>query len=115
MLRFAQLAEAGYYGGLTIDQELPNLVVRTRPPPAGYPFPEAMFPRDELGSWPHVRGTLALSTDASRPGGARIFIDSVDNPQFDYRYTVFAQVPNGLDVVDALLEGDVIERVEILP
>lgn len=29
-------------------------------------------------------------------------------------FTVFAHVLNGMDVVDAILEGDVIEKVEIL-
>ena len=34
--------------------------------------------------------------------------------QFDHQFTVFAQLLNGMDVVDALLEGDIIERVDIL-
>jgi cyclophilin family peptidyl-prolyl cis-trans isomerase len=41
-------------------------------------------------------------------------VDLVDNPQFDHQFTVFAQLLNGMDVVDALLEGDIIERVDIL-
>jgi hypothetical protein len=28
---------------------------------------------------------------------------------------VFAQVLNGIDIVDRILEGDVIERIEIVP
>ena len=44
-----------------------------------------------------------------------VIIDLVDNPQYDHTYTVFAQVLNGLDTIDRILEGDVIERVEILP
>jgi len=33
----------------------------------------------------------------------------------DHSYTVFAQVLNGINVVDRLLEGDVIERIDIVP
>ena len=36
-------------------------------------------------------------------------------PASIYQYTVFAQTLNGLDVVDAMLEGDVIDKIEILP
>jgi cyclophilin family peptidyl-prolyl cis-trans isomerase len=39
----------------------------------------------------------------------------VDNPRFDHRYTVFAQVLNGAELVDSILEGDVIESILIVP
>ena len=51
---------------------------------------------------------------AATPGDAQIFIDLADNPRLDHNYTAFAQVTRGMDVVDAILEGAVIERVEIL-
>jgi cyclophilin family peptidyl-prolyl cis-trans isomerase len=41
-------------------------------------------------------------------------VNLVDLPRLDHTYTVFAQVVAGLDVVDAILEGDQIERVEII-
>jgi peptidyl-prolyl cis-trans isomerase B (cyclophilin B) len=117
VIRFARLAESGYYDGLTIDRVLPNFLVQTRVPGGSgiEPDVDPFYPRDELSAWPHVRGALALSSDGVEPGDAQLFIDLVDNPRFDYQYTVFAQTINGLDVVDALLEGDVIERIEILP
>jgi cyclophilin family peptidyl-prolyl cis-trans isomerase len=33
----------------------------------------------------------------------------------DHTYTVFAEVVSGMAVVDAIVEGDVIERAEIVP
>jgi cyclophilin family peptidyl-prolyl cis-trans isomerase len=38
----------------------------------------------------------------------------VDNPRLDHEYTVFGHVLTGMDVVDAILEGDVIERIDII-
>jgi cyclophilin family peptidyl-prolyl cis-trans isomerase len=38
----------------------------------------------------------------------------VDNPRLDHDYTVFAQVLNGIEVIDRLLEGDVIDTIEII-
>jgi len=72
---------------------------------------EARFPHPEVGTWPHVRGVLGLSMPDTND--AQFFVDLVDNPRFDHQYTVFAQILNGADVVDQLLEGDVIESITI--
>jgi cyclophilin family peptidyl-prolyl cis-trans isomerase len=37
----------------------------------------------------------------------------LDNPRLDHDFTVFGEITSGIDVADAVLEGDVIERVEI--
>ena len=44
----------------------------------------------------------------------QVFVNLVDNPRLDHEYTVFAQVLNGIEIVDQILEGDVIERIEIV-
>ena len=66
---------------------------------------DATFMRDEVGQWPHVRGAVGISTRGRDTGDAQIFIDLVDNPRLDHEYTVFAQVLNGMDVVDADSRG----------
>jgi cyclophilin family peptidyl-prolyl cis-trans isomerase len=114
VLRFAHLAEAGYYNGLTFHRVVPNFVIQGGSPGANEYVGDAAFMRDELGSWPHVRGAAGISTRGRDTGDAQIFIDLVDNPRLDHDYTVFAQVLNGIDVVDRILEGDVIERIEIV-
>jgi cyclophilin family peptidyl-prolyl cis-trans isomerase len=114
VLRFAHLAESGYYNGLTFHRVVPNFVIQGGSPGANEYIGDASFLRDELGSWPHVRGTVGISTRGRDTGDAQIFVDLVDNPRLDHDYTVFAQVLNGIDVVDRILEGDVIERIDIL-
>jgi cyclophilin family peptidyl-prolyl cis-trans isomerase/HEAT repeat protein len=115
VLRFAHLAEAGYYSGLTFHRVVPNFVIQGGSPGANEYVGDASFMRDELGLWPHVRGAVGISTRGRDTGDAQIFVDLVDNPRLDHEYTVFAQVLNGIEVVDRILEGDVIERVEIIP
>jgi cyclophilin family peptidyl-prolyl cis-trans isomerase len=115
VLRFAHLAAAGYYNGLTFHRVVPNFVIQGGSPGASEFIGDASFMRDELGLWPHVRGAVGISTRGRDTGDAQIFVNLVDNPRLDHEYTVFAQVLNGIDVVDAVLEGDVIERVEIIP
>jgi len=115
VLRFAHLAESGYYNGLTFHRVVPNFVIQGGSTGANEYIGDARFMRDELGLWPHVRGAAGISTRGRDTGDAQIFIDLVDNPRLDHEYTVFAQILNGIEVVDQILEGDVIERVEILP
>lgn len=115
VLRFAALAESGYYDGLTFHRVVPNFVIQGGSPGANEYVGDGSSMRDEVGLWPHVRGTVGISTRGRDTGDAQIFINLVDNPRFDHEYTVFAQVLNGVDVVDQILEGDVIERIEIIP
>lgn len=115
VLRFAKLAEAGYYNGLTFHRVVPNFVIQGGSPGANEYVGDARFMRDEVGLWPHVRGAVGVSTRGRDTGDAQLFIDLVDNPRLDHDYTVFGQVLNGIEVVDQVLEGDVIERIEIVP
>jgi cyclophilin family peptidyl-prolyl cis-trans isomerase len=115
VLKFAHLAEAGYYNGLTFHRVVPNFVIQGGSPGANEYVGDATFMRDEVGLWPHVRGAVGISTRGRDTGDAQIFVDLVDNPRLDHAYTVFAQVLNGMDVVDRILEGDVIDRIDIIP
>jgi cyclophilin family peptidyl-prolyl cis-trans isomerase/HEAT repeat protein len=115
VLRFAHLAEAGYYNGLTFHRVVPNFVIQGGSPGATEYIGDARFMRDEVGLWPHVRGAVGISTRGRDTGDAQIFVDLVDNPRLDHEYTVFAQVLNGIEIVDQILEGDVIERIDIVP
>jgi cyclophilin family peptidyl-prolyl cis-trans isomerase/HEAT repeat protein len=115
VLQFAELAASGYYNGLTFHRVAPNFVIQGGSPAANEYVGHPDHMRDEVGLWPHVRGAVGISTRGRDTGDAQIFIDLVDNPRLDREYTVFAQVLNGMDVVDRILEGDVIEKIEILP
>jgi cyclophilin family peptidyl-prolyl cis-trans isomerase len=72
------------------------------------------FIRDELGTIPHPRGTVGMSTRGHDPGDAQWFINLRDNPRLRGDYTIFAEVVEGIDVVDGVMEGDVIARIEVL-
>jgi cyclophilin family peptidyl-prolyl cis-trans isomerase len=114
VLRFARLAEAGYYNGLAFHRVVANFVIQGGSPGASEYIGDASFMRDEVGLWPHVRGAVGISTRGRDTGDAQIFVDLVDNPRLDHEYTVFAQVLNGIEIVDQVLEGDIIDRVEIV-
>jgi cyclophilin family peptidyl-prolyl cis-trans isomerase len=69
------------------------------------------FFRDELGTVPHVRGTVGMSTRGHDTGDAQWFINLKDNLRLGRDYTVFAEVVEGIDVVDDIMEGDIIASV----
>jgi cyclophilin family peptidyl-prolyl cis-trans isomerase/HEAT repeat protein len=112
--RFVKLARQGYYNGLTFHRVVPNFVVQGGSPGANEYVGDGPYMRDEVGLRTHGRGTLGISTRGRDTGDAQMFVNLVDNPRLDHNFTVFAEVTTGMDVVDGILEGDVIERVDVL-
>jgi len=112
--RFVRLARQGYYNGLTFHRVVPNFVLQGGSPGANEYMGDGPFMRDEVGLRTHARGTLGISTRGRDTGDAQIFINLADNPRLDHQYTVFAAVAIGMDVVDGIVEGDVIERIDVL-
>ncbi len=111
-LRIARRAGEGYYNGLTFHRVAANFVIQGGSPGANEYAGEPFFMRDEVGL--HVRGTVGVSTRGRDTGDAQIFVNLIDSPRLNHTYTVFGAVVSGMDVVDGILEGDVIERVELV-
>jgi cyclophilin family peptidyl-prolyl cis-trans isomerase len=111
-VRIARRAGEGYYNGLTFHRIAPNFVIQGGSPGANEYSGESLFMRDEPGL--HLRGTVGVSTRGRDTGDAQIFVNLIDSPRLDHIYTVFGSVVTGMNVVDDTLEGDVIERVELV-
>jgi len=111
-VRIARRAGEGYYNGLTFHRIAPNFVIQGGSPGANEYSGEPFYMRDEVGL--HTRGTVGISTRGRDTGDAQIFVNTIDSPRLDHIYTVFGSVFAGMDVVDGILEGDVIERVELV-
>ena len=94
---------------------VPNFVIQGGSPGANEYMGNGPFMPDELTRISHERGTLGISTRGRDTGDAQLFVNLVGNPRLDYDYTVWGRVVSGMAVVDAVLEGDVIRRVEIAP
>ncbi|MEO8500487.1 MAG: peptidylprolyl isomerase [Vicinamibacteria bacterium] len=111
---FAALAEKGAYNGLTFHRIVPNFVLQGGSPGADeFDALTPQFMRDELGFANNERGTLGISTRGHDTGDGQLYVNLIDNWRLDHIYTVFARVIEGMDVVDKILEGDVIEGVRI--
>lgn len=110
--RILALARTGYYNGLTWHRVEHDFVIQGGSPGANEYVGYAQPLRDELGTVPHVRGTVGMSTRGHDTGDAQWFVNLRDNLRLGRDYTVFGEVIDGIDVVDGILEGDVIARIE---
>jgi cyclophilin family peptidyl-prolyl cis-trans isomerase len=113
--RVLQLVRAGWYNGRTWYRVEPDFVIQGGGPGSneyvGYP----RFVRDELSALMQVRGTVGMSTRGHDTGDAQWFINLRDNSRLTRDYTTFGEIVGGIDVVDGILEGDVIARIDLLP
>ena len=69
--------------------------------------------RDELNEMPFLRGTVGMALDWADTGGSQFFITHSPQPQLDAKYTAFARVISGMEIVDRIETEDVIRRVRI--
>lgn len=112
--RFARLTDAGYFDGLTFHRWATNFVIQGGSPGANEYAGDGPYSRDEVGLPVHWRGTVGISTRGRDTGDAQIFVNLVDNVRLDHDYTIVGTVVEGIEVVDDVLEGSVIERAEVV-
>jgi len=111
VVRFARLARDGYFEGLTFHRVARNFVIQGGSPGANEFMGDGPYTRDELTLRSNLRGTVGISTRGRDTGDGQIFVNLVDNPRLDHNYTIIAEVVDGMDIVDGVIEGAVIERI----
>ncbi|MGA1417420.1 MAG: peptidylprolyl isomerase [Gemmatimonadaceae bacterium] len=113
--RIAELARRRYYDGLTWHRVEHDFVIQGGSPGASEYVGHPLALRDELGTVSHRRGTLGMSTRGHDTGDAQWFVNLRDNARLDHDYTVWGEVVRGIEVVDGILEGDVIQSIRLRP
>lgn len=110
---FVYLAEAGYFDGLTFHRREEGFVIQGGDPSGngtggpGYEF------EDELDdNYSYTRGIVAMANRGPDTNGSQFFIMLADVP-LPKAYTIFGEVTVGMDVVDAIAVGDVMNSVVI--
>jgi cyclophilin family peptidyl-prolyl cis-trans isomerase len=112
--RVLRLARDGFYDGKVFQRVEPNFVIQGGGPDANEYVGDTAFMRDELTMRTHARGTIGISARGRDTGDGQWFINLVDNPLLDHEYTIFGRIDSGQAVAERILEGDRIERVEVL-
>jgi protein-export membrane protein SecD len=115
---FVFLAQQGFYDGLTFHRVEPGFVIQGGDPTGtgtGGPGYTVAAEIELL----HIEGAIATARqgDAVNPtrasSGSQFYITLAPTPQLDGAYTVFGQVTAGMDVVQSIAIGDVIETIAI--
>jgi cyclophilin family peptidyl-prolyl cis-trans isomerase/HEAT repeat protein len=110
---FIALVSKGFFNGLEVHRVVGNFVVQDGDPRGDGEGGPGYTIRDELNDRPYLRGTVGMALEWRDTGGSQFFITHSPQPHLDGRYTVFGHVVNGMEVVDRIKPGDVIQRVRV--
>ena len=100
---FRRLASEGFYDGLTFHRVIKDFMIQGGcPQGTGTGGPGYTF-EDEINEHNVARGALAMANAGPNTNGSQFFIVTASEcPWLDGKHTVFGEVAEGLDVVDAL-------------
>jgi cyclophilin family peptidyl-prolyl cis-trans isomerase/HEAT repeat protein len=110
---FLDLARRGFYDGLGFHRVEPNFVVQGGCPRGDGNGGPGYALRCEIGQRPYGRGSVGMALSGKDTGGSQFFITHSAQPHLDGNYTLFGRVTAGMEVVDQIRPGDVIDHVEI--
>jgi peptidyl-prolyl cis-trans isomerase B (cyclophilin B) len=121
---FVTLAKKGFYDGLAFHRVIPNFVIQ-----GGCPFSKDLSdPRVGTGgpgykikceldgkNQYHDKGVLSMAHAGKNTGGSQFFIchGRTNTKHLDGVHTCFGKVYEGIDVIDAIRQGDKIEKITI--
>ena len=111
---FVNLAQRGFYDGLNFHRVIADFMVQGGcPQGTGTGGPGYRFEDETRNGLPHERGVLSMANAGPGTNGSQFFITHIACPWLDGKHTVFGKVVEGLDVVDAVKQGDKINSVKI--
>lgn len=115
---FIDLSKKGFYDGISFHRVIPDFVIQGGDPTGtgaggpGYTIPCELDGDNQY----HDRGVLSMAHRGPNTGGSQFFIchNRQNTQHLDRRHTCFGKVVDGLDVIDAIRQGDKIISVQII-
>jgi peptidyl-prolyl cis-trans isomerase B (cyclophilin B) len=115
---FVKLSKEGFYNGLTFHRVIPDFVIQGGCPKGnGTGGPGYKIKCELTGDLQyHDRGVLSMAHAGRDTGGSQFFICHSRNntAHLDRNHTCFGKVTEGLEVIDAIRQGDKIQSITII-
>ncbi len=114
---FVKLAKDGFYNGLKFHRVIPDFMIQGGCPDgngAGGPGYSIKCELDGANQF-HDKGVLSMAHAGRDTGGSQFFIchNRMNTQHLDRNHTVFGKVIEGLDIIDQIAAGDIMEEVII--
>lgn len=114
---FIDLAEKGFYDGLTFHRVIPDFVIQGGCPKGngtggpGYTIDCELNGENQH----HDKGVLSMAHAGRNTGGSQFFIchNRQNTQHLDRNHTCFGKVVEGLEVIDQIKAGDKIEKIKV--
>jgi peptidylprolyl isomerase len=106
--RITDLANSGFYDGVVFHRVIPGFMAQGGDPTGtGYHGSDKPNLKAEFSGESHKRGVASMAR-SQNPDSAnsQFFIVTEDSPFLDNQYTVWGEVENGMEYVDALPAGE---------
>jgi len=105
--RIKELTRAGFYDGIVFHRVIPGFMAQTGDPTGtgsgGSELPDL---KSEFSNASHKRGTVSMArTNNPHSANSQFFICFDDAPWLDRQYTVWGQVTEGMEHIDAIKKG----------
>jgi peptidylprolyl isomerase len=105
--RIRELANSGFYDGLTVVRVAPGHVVQAGDPKFDGAGGSGQMIKAEFNDLMNLRGAIGMARDDDPDSAdSQFYICLADRPHLDGHYTVFGQVTQGMDILDKLAPGD---------
>ena len=115
---FIDLTEKGYYNGLIFHRVIKDFMIQGGCPKKNGTGGPGYCIKCETngGNQYHDRGVLSMAHAGKDTGGSQFFIchNRQNTQHLDGVHTCFGKVYEGLDVLDAIRQGDLIEKIVII-
>ena len=114
---FIKLSKDGFYDGLTFHRVIPDFVIQGGCPKGtgvggpGYSIDCELDGDNQF----HDRGVLSMAHAGRNTGGSQFFIchSRTNTAHLDRNHTCFGKVVEGVDIIDDIRQGDVIQKITI--